>query len=284
MMRDSITGYSIFNNNQMMRQLDARPVVLIESDSDLSILGPHLRDELVRCAPAFSKSATLLAAQLHYERGDNWVVAIVDQDLDRAQSGNVVVTSYYDLEAEIFFRQPGRILRYVYSHVVSEGIDHDDAKVRSSFAIERATRMATIVGVMRQHGHRARLGVSMRSFPVGEVIRRDDHGDYVETTAQLAESIARTPGVYAQMERAVRDALSTGTNLERLCSGHDLLMSLCALIGQQTHHRPGARDFARGFHAMADCAVIAELSVYDPLRSWFRTLSDCELWDCSAVA
>jgi len=280
--RESINGHAVFNNNQMTRQLDLRPVVLVESDSDLSIIGSHLQDDGVRCAPGFSKSAILLAAELHRENDDNWVVAVVDHDLAGADGSNVVATSHYDLEAEIYFKIPEKTKRYVYSFVVSEKIPHESAKAAARDSVLAARNLASTIGVMRKFAHENRLRISMSALPIAEIVDRDNDGDYVESVALVASMKAQSPQSKDALEDAARAGLAGAEKSDLLCCGHDLLQALCVFIGRQTGRPPRARDFARGFHACVECNDFRELSIHDPLRAWLSNLTGQEIWDCVA--
>jgi len=97
--RESITGFSIFNSNRMVRQVDARLVVVMESDADLAIADGHVLESKVRLAPGNGKQATLEAARLHQDQGDDWVACFVDRDLDGEvdlESSNVWCTRHYE--------------------------------------------------------------------------------------------------------------------------------------------------------------------------------------------
>lgn len=282
-MRESINGYGIFNANKMKRPYDARPVLIVESDADQSIINHHLRSKYARSTPGFSKSATLLAAELHLKAGDDWAVAIVDRDLDGIDHSNVFTTAYYDLEAELFFLDSQLVRRTIYSHVVSENFDAEEASQRADVVFSSTITLATTIGVMRKHAHESKLGVSLAALPIHEIVRRsaDPDTDYASAAAQMAAQKSGKPEAEKHLKLASTRALDDEQTHAALCNGHDLFMALCAFIGQESGRRPSARDVARGMHAAIACTSFRRFSIFDPLNSWLRDLTGDQLWDCA---
>lgn len=279
-MRDSITGHSLFNDNKMTRGLDARPVILVESDSDQSMIGAHILDRKARCAPGFSRTATLLAAELHERAGDDWVIAVVDRDVDVPVARNVIVTDMYDLEAEALLLNRSAVVRYVYTHLVSERSFQTASPAQASWILDESIVLAATIGWARRHSHLDQLGVSMANLPINEIVKRGSPGDYTSSAVSLACQRARRPELASDLEDAVRSSLSADAKRLDICNGHDLLSALAVFVKPISGHRPNGRDFARGFHALIDCSAFALLSVFNPLRDWFKRLTSEELWDC----
>lgn len=282
-MRESVTGHSLFNDNQMTRALDDRAVLLLESDADLSVIGSHLSDDHVRPSPGFSKSAVLLAARLHSRQGDDWVLGVVDRDFEFGPNeANVISTSHYDLEAEVFARHEARVARYVYSHLVSETAEHDEAKRFTEGAMRSVRELAGALGVMRKIAHETRLGISFSSLPMRQIVSRATQSDFVEAAAHFACLKARKMSEKAALEARTRASMATALDVSWYFNGHDLLRGACALIEAAASRLPGARDFDRGFHALVDCSIIPSLGIWSPVNDWLFEVSGETAWDCVA--
>ncbi|WP_239100681.1 hypothetical protein [Phycicoccus sp. CSK15P-2] len=241
-----------------------------------------MRDEFVRSAPGFGKRATLLAAELHEANGDDWVIAVVDRDLDGiSMPSNVFATSHYDLEAEIVFICAPHVSRVVYSHLISEATTHEAATRLSHLVRGEAVALAGAIGLMRRHASVQKLGISFASLPIQEIVKQGSPGNYIEPAARFACLKAGVPGHQSELRTAAEAGID-GDDLEYLCNGHDLLIAMCVLIGDMGGHRPSHRDFARGLHASIDCTLLRRLSVFDPLRDWLLRLAGEEMWDCAA--
>lgn len=281
-MRDSLTGQTIFNTNQMTKSVDDRPVILVESDADLSIVVPHVKGQVARCAPGFSRTATLEAADLHLQNGDDWVIAVVDRDVrPPAAAKNVVVTVLYDLEAEVLLMNQAKAKRYIYSHAVSEGSYRTVTVDHASQIFDEAVLIASTIGWMRRYAHLNEMGVSMNKLPMSVVIQNGTPGDYVSSAVDIACVRAGEPAAVTALESAARSGLRDSERRLHVCNGHDLLDAMVVLIKRVAGHKPSSREFARGMHAMLDCFEFVLLSIFAPLQKWYWELANTELWDCS---
>ncbi|MDR6174051.1 hypothetical protein QE364_003118 [Nocardioides zeae] len=281
-MRDSITGFSLFNENKLARQVDHRSVLMVESDADVSLIGLHVDEDVVRCKPGFARTATLLAAQLHLNYGDKWVAAIVDRDVvNSAVPSNAFTTRFYDLEAEIFLTNIDSVAQLTFRHLVTEETAGSMRMSEARQVVESAIELARAIGWVRYANNRQAMGIGTASLPLGEVVRRSrGKNTLIEAAAEMACVRARQPALAAALGADATSASNDPSILIDVCNGHDLFNALRFRISAVTGRAVAEREFARSLHALVSCPEFVATSVFGPVQAWFAREVGNGVFDC----
>lgn len=282
-MRESITGYTIFNNNRMVKQQqDDRLVLVMESDADISVVDTHTVHERLRVAPGYSKTAVVEASRLHRDAGDDWVVCFVDRDFQseaELEQGNLFCSAFYDLDAEIYFACPELMERFYATHCDS-GNQAGLAEVK-----QQIQEMTEAVGILRFAiiGQEV-LEVSVSGFPMGELAKAQ-HGDtYLARVITVSAGRAQLSQSQIETLRATVEATKSDIDPEALCNGHDLIGAMAATLASVGHLRPRPAELAAAFRAAVGCDCFRRLSVFSKLSAWATRKGLESFWECDLVA
>lgn len=279
-MRESITGYAIFNSNKMVRQQgDDRLVLIVESDADISIVDNHVSEFAARLTPGHGKQASLAAARLHREAGDEWVAAFVDKDFEREElleKTNVFCSRLYDLDAEIYFTCSDLINRFVRAHSVGQK-DASIAAVR-----ELVLELGIAIGKVRYVAVTGGINISMARFPVGELTREKHGSGYLIRVLNVAvgRSVLGEEDEAKLREESI-DLTFTETEAVGMCNGHDLLGALAVALARVGDLRPRPPELAAAIHGAVDCACFKRLSFYQKITPWAVSVGTEKLCDCA---
>jgi negative regulator of replication initiation len=285
-MKGLLTGDDIFAHILLLRTVDKRTILILESDDDCRTLDPHidqLKCESIGANGKLSVVRTMdLVAQYELPR----VLGVVDSDID-CQIGeaivrdDVVVTAYYDLEAEVAFSNHGQPMH----RVVTNYFDKD--KVNATLAACGATSVAEVliafvhpVGLLRVASRRDGHDLAVSDLPLHAVIAKT--GVLVDE-AQLATIVAsksQNSGLSASdVLDLLRSETATATLDPAICCGHDLMSALATIGSVRWGTKHGAKQLERALRAAFDCASLRTTKLYREVSLW-AVSQNTTIWCC----
>jgi hypothetical protein len=280
--RSSLTGVDIFNTVMLQRSLDKRLVVLVESPEDSGVIDPHLNDSDVQTFPGYRKESVLTAVQMFLSHQIREVIAVVDADLDRYNGRqqqhppNVVMTEFYDLDADVLFHCPQAL-----DGIVANFSDKARRQVylasRGISAHEAILDMAIAVGEIRYCSVVRQCRLNLRGFPLHEVLEGYEQG--AAQASVLALALARTPNAAEITTSDVAIEVAVLTDKRHVASGHDLISALAALIRKRWGGTAGQGVLASALRSAAQCQCWKKTVVYRFVQEWARQFS-VTAWTC----
>lgn len=274
-MHEYLTGADIYANLVMMRTSDLRTVVLVEGDSDVDCIVNHVDLSSVVIIDCFGsrnlEDALLLSDSDRMPR----VMAIRDRDWTGVLaftpvSPNMILTDLYDFDATIMIGTPAgeRVMR----------VFGDAARVAElcqaaghASPIRLAVDIAGAVGLLRLASARLGLNLSLRDFPMHDIVGADGS---LRVDRMLALAVGRSRdstvdevglgALYLEESEADLPA-------ERVCSGHDLGAALAALFRQCFGLRSVGKDLVlKSVRAGVACSEFRDLDLFKDVRRWER--------------
>lgn len=281
-MRSSLTGVDIFNTVMLQRSLDKRLVILVESPEDSGVIDPHLNNSDLQTFPGYGKESVLTAAQMFLSRQIKEVIAVVDADLDRyigrqkLQPPNVVMTEFYDLDADVLFHCP-QALDAIVANFTDKARRQFYLASRGVSAHEAIWDMAIAVGEIRYCSVVRQCGLNLRGFPLQEVL--DGYEQGIAKASVLALALARTPTVAEITTSDVAIEVAALPDKRHLASGHDLISALVALIRMRWGGAAREKLLASALRSAVQCQCWRKTVFYRFLREWARQFN-VNAWTC----
>jgi hypothetical protein len=282
-MRSLLTADDVYAHIILLRGSDKRTLLILESDADCASLDPHVDPETCETIPGNGKASVLGALEIVNSRGPARVLGIVDADLDThlglaSVPSNVVTTDLYDLEATIFFA-PGLADRLCAAHFDREALRAHTAAAGTPVP-ELVTRLTFPLGVLRLISRQDGLDLSLRDFPVSEVLESDcagiDLAALVNLAVRRSKSAAASEG---ELLRRLLKELAATPETRDVCCGHDIVSVLSALGRQRFASRTGAVQMHKSLRAALDCASLGATRLYSDVARWAASHST-KIWAC----
>lgn len=270
-----LTGDDLFAQILMLRTSDSRTILLVEGPADSSALDPHIDKISARTLPGHSKSVVERAIELIDKCGIERVLAILDKDwvgmlLPKSESGNVVYTDMYDLEATILLG--GDVLDRLLSSLSDRDRMASHLERLGASAHQLIVRIAGVIGLGRFVSSRDRLEVRFQRFPVHSCTDANSGTVDIATMATVAIGKSKRPTCSEiELTQAVRDALGEQSDLEQFCSGHDMAALISHLIKTEWGGARVSRDVVeKAARAAFDRGNLERSRMYTQVDDWAR--------------
>lgn len=283
-MRELLTGDDIFSTVITLRASDDRAIVLVEGYSDAQCLGPHIDMATATIVPCHGSENLDRAIALVDRQGVAGTIAIRDADwfgilFPTTTSDNVAYTELYDLDATILLHtDAGRRVSLVFGQ--PDRIAADCAAAGVDSPVDLAVRVAGRLGLLRLASSRHGLALSLRDFPIHEIIDAT-RAPNDERMVALAISRTRNASVTSEELRLMLSAeADRKTPLQRVCSGHDVAATLGTLCRTAWGAGSVGRDLIlQAVRAALSCAELRTLSIYMVVCAW-EERSGYVVWSC----
>ncbi|WP_157630546.1 hypothetical protein [Kribbella catacumbae] len=280
-----MTGVDLFNAVMMHHKVDQRLVLLVECSEDCGVVDPHLNETDLQSYPGYGKKSVVEAAGLLDANGVTSIAPIVDADFDRftgadkTYTANVILTEFYDIDADVMFHCPDMIKSVTYNF--SSHADYSAYSTTWSIsAADLVTRLSLSVGVLRYLSVTHSVGLFLRNFPMHRALDGFEAGSlhsFVLAMGVMRSSAGVTPPTVADMEAT----LAPWSDRRLLCSGHDLVGALGALIrGRWGGANVGNEVLAGALRAAVSCACWSRTVVFAAVRDWAQTFG-VVAWTCA---
>jgi hypothetical protein len=280
--RLSLTGVDIFNTVMMQRSLDKRLVIIVESAEDSGVIDPHLNESEIQTFPGYGKEAVLTAAQMFLSQQTSEVIAVVDADLDRytgrdqQHPPNVVMTEFYDLDADVLSHCP-QALDAIVTNFTNKVQRESYLAGRSVSVVTTIWDMAIAVGEVRYCSVIQQHGLNLRGFPLHMVV--DGYEQGTVQASVLALALARTPNAPAITTSEVVVEVAALPGKQHIASGHDLISALAAISRMRWGGTAGEKLLASALRSATQCHCWKKTVVYKFIQEWAHQFS-VNAWTC----
>ncbi|MFD9928819.1 hypothetical protein ACFWZK_22005 [[Kitasatospora] papulosa] len=279
-----MTSDDILSHAMMLSAANNLLYILVEGDTDCSVIDPHLNADVCDTLPSGGKSVVLGAIALAREEGFNRFAAVVDLDwagllYPKLKERGVFYTDHYDIDAMVFFREQN-VLSVTASFADRKSLRSHVAASRYNSMHEIITQIAFPLGVMRHVSEKHRLELSLRDFPISAVI--EEGGDSIDFDRFIDLVIKRSPRCSITRENLFRlyEEEATGvTDVRRYCSGHDLLVALAVVLHRKCGSKASKDVIARAVRGAYGCSDAKESQLFRSMNEW-GLLNGKEMLSC----
>ncbi|WP_157032486.1 hypothetical protein [Kitasatospora cheerisanensis] len=267
----------------MTRSNDLRGFIIVEGRGDCAVLDRFIDHDHFATVPAHSKTTALGAvSRVHKNPTLTAIYAALDRDwVGTLEEGldhpGVTYTDYYDLDACIFFAP------FVYEDLAASfctnlSFKHGTPGCGQQEIFKACVDLAFPVGMLRFISHRDGLGLGLRDFPLPAVINVTrgtvDLAKLIEIACKRAEKDpADFPGLQDLLEREI----STASDREQYCSGHDLAKAFAAVAKKRWASNAAADMVERTARVALGREAFETTSVFRRTRHW-RAESGATPW------
>ena len=284
-MQEFITGDSVFMNAVMQRQTSDHLLLLVEGDDEVRILDNHLIKENVTILALGGKPQVLKAAKFVDTTQLPGVIAVIDRDLDdftgeaSTYPSALVVTEGYDLVSDIVAvadQTLRRVLR-VHAHQAWSRVEQDTG----ADPLEAIYALALALIPFRLANQVGSFGLNMRDFPFSQIIDSDYSPKSLPDIFGVIVNRSPQKPTWASFQPQFLDAEQKTRGKRVLCGGHDLIRAAAAVLIRAGGAGLGQPNLEKSLYAAVDCAIVANLPLYQPLQTWAgkhaRSAFDCTL-------
>ncbi|MFH9585411.1 hypothetical protein ACH4LS_09790 [Streptomyces luteogriseus] len=268
----------------MLRTNDARHFIVVEGPADVAVFDRFTNIDSCLPVPAYGKDSAHACMYRVIEDDFGGVFAILDRDWlelipGDLQDPRIVHTDQYDLDACIFFADK------VYEGIASSYCAGSGFRVGASDCTEQDLRKVCValafpIGVLRYISDRDGLGLNLRNFPLGEVVKRDQLAVDLDSLIDLC--LARTRNatnskdlLKENLTREFREIVTPA----RYCSGHDLAKAFSILLKYRWNVRVGADVVERSARSSLSEERFRDFSIYSEAARWFEGKTEV-IWRC----
>lgn len=287
-MLDQITGDDIFNTVAMLITVPGRStLVLMEGPPDCATLGPHVDHARTSLIPCHGVENLMRAIELVDQAQIEGVLAIRDRDwigilVPPPPSANIVLTDLYDLDATLLLKT-AICIRIISVLSPPSGPSAASEAMRLEEARTAAVSLAGAVGRLRLTSERQHLGLSLRLFPVHEVVEAEGATISLSRLIELACQRSRVSPVNPEVVRGQYEA-EPERDFDELCCGHDLGASLALicqrLFGASVVKRDTVLQMAR---SALSCAELWTCHLFSRVKEW-QERTGWKVWNCDPMA
>jgi hypothetical protein len=283
-MRDLLTGDDLYAEILLLRD-ENKAVVVVEGPDDIDSLDAHISEDSCYLIPGYGKDSVEYAIRLVDQKGPTKVLAILDRDwvgiLDVGlESANIVYTDLYDLDATIMS------LGNICKRVASSFCDNDRLKrhmsrTGASGIAEFAVRSSVAVGALRLIARERRLPLSVRDFPIGEIIDADGGDPDLRQLVTIAAAKAgRNVSIDVESTIGLVDEKVREIGYQiRYCSGHDLAEALSAVMRKRWGSSVRAAVVIKALRSALSCHDLSTTRMFGEVQVWAAS-QRVEVWDC----
>lgn len=284
-MRGQLTGDDLFAEILLLRD-QGKVVVLVEGPDDMGVLDPHICEEGAYLIPGYGKSSVEYVIDQADALDLAFVLAILDRDWvdiaeDAKNSPNVVYSDLYDLDATVI--SSGDVCRRVVgSFCDMSGLRRHVARTGVQDFIHFAIQPSLAIGVLRLISHEQGLELSVRNFPVAQVM--DVDGGPVDIKRMILIAVSKSASHEVNLDEVTLAESITGrisqiTNPLRYCSGHDLATALSVVMRQRWDCHVRASVIVKAIRAAFSCADLMSTQLYRDVERWAEG-RNTTIWTC----
>lgn len=280
-MRESITKDDVFSEIILLKAAESRVILLVEGDSDIRVLDPHVDTHSANCIQGHGKETCVGVMALVAEQKVNGVLALLDRDFDdksssELSSSDIFLTDAYDLDATIAFTNDC-VERVAANFGSPESIRGHIASFGPS-VIDVIQNICAPIGIVRHASIVGDLKLKMHGFPIHEVINEQGGGIDVQKLAILAVRRSReatcTPDF---LVGAVRNAWDTSL-LRYYCCGHDIQRAIAYLVSTVWGGKSAQKDaVGRALRATFSPSDLKCTRFYVDIAGWAEG-NGCKVW------
>lgn len=276
-----LTGDDIYAHILMLQATTSAAVVLIEGPDDGGSLSAHF-DPSVTTIPTGGKRNLLSAIVLVDTNSLARVLGIYDRDFEGIlgeanSSPNLVQTDRYDLDATIIL-DTDVAYRLAMAFGSQDSVSTHCQEIDADGPLDAAVAIAGEAGCLRLASTRSRLGLSLRDFPIPEVMTA---GGRIDRERLVSLAVARSShGTVdgAEAREALEAELDGEVDIGDTCSGHDLGAALAALCrGPWGGSSVSSQHMLNAVRAALGCADLAQLGLFRRVRDW-EARSAAKVW------
>jgi hypothetical protein len=283
-----LTGADLFAQAMMIRGVDKRLVLMLESPADCNIIDPHLASKNVHSIPGNGKASVLEACTLATQHNVGEIFGVADRDLDDFSStpspirANVTFTEFYDLDMDVIMANTDIVARIIHSYgdrdrLASYLNSLGDSDIQP---LDVVLRLAMPVGILRLVSLLEGLELKLSKFPCDQLLDAVEAGEELQEAARI--TVLRTS---TSLDQAYLIDLIDRRAIEShvlLVNGHDFANSLSGLIRKRWGGMIGADSAARTIRATASCATWEKVKCFKVLAGWAASLGRA-MWNCPAA-
>ncbi|MFJ6861370.1 hypothetical protein [Streptomyces werraensis] len=272
-MLDLLTADDVLSHVMMLADTNDLLYLLVEGDTDCSVIDPHLDMTLCDTLPGGGKTVVLGAIRMAREEGFNRLAAVIDLDwvdllYPKDEEEGVFYTDYYDIDATVFFQEQN-VLRVAGSFANRSQLRSHIANCPHSTLHELVTHIAFPVGALRFTSEKHRLQLNLRDFPISVTL--NDSGTGIDFDRLLDVSLRRSGKELESKEEVVRlyrQERAAMSEIERYCSGHDLLSALATILHRKCGSKASSDAIARAVRGAFSCSDVKESSLFSAIKKW----------------
>ncbi|WP_310725091.1 hypothetical protein [Streptomyces sp. N2A] len=268
-----MTADDVLSHVMMLADTNDLLYLLVEGDTDCSVIDPHIDVTLCDTLPSGGKTVVLGAVRMAREEGFDRLAAVIDLDwaeilYPKTQDDDVFYTDHYDIDATVFFRE--------HNALRVAGSFSNRARLRSHVANcgyanlhELVTRLAFPVGLLRFTSEKRRLQLNLRDFPISVVL--NDEGNGIDLDRLIDLSLRRSGRDSACKEEVARlyaEAKEEVTDVQRYCSGHDLLAALATVLHRKFGSKASIDSISRAVRGAFSCSDVKESALFSSISKW----------------
>jgi hypothetical protein len=264
----------------MMRDLDERAIILVEGNSDCSIIDPHLNKSAAQTYPADGKRNVEKVVQALLERNEMNIVGLADSDWTGTPWGTdkepgIVYTELYDLEMDLLAID-GVIERVLSSHCTNKdfpktrSVGEELEEMGTGSPFEFLVRIVSPLGVLRSISVEHGLRLNLRDFPLHVYIGSLNQEINIKELVSMA--IKRTNNckldeeeLLSLLEQRLKNAALPNA---RYCCGHDMCNALAFLAKKRWGGKLGQGQAERSVRASIGFDEFLRLTVKRDLDTW----------------
>lgn len=266
----------------LLRNVDKRIFMVVEGESDLGTLEPHTDQNECLMIIGHSKPAVLGVVELAEASSISSVLGLVDRDWDGdvlppSISSNVIYTEHYDLDATIILTTSA-LTRVISNFCDGQKHKNHMARLGDPGVASLLLRVCAPVGALRRLSAKDSLALSLRNFPIHEVI--DVSAGSIDLSRLVSLSCQRSAPIginEGELLRRLQGQLSEFESVY-LTSGHDLLAAL-STFSSRWGGKAGAKHLGNALRAAMSCADLVQTRLYESVDDWARSKGR-RLWNC----
>lgn len=273
-MMEHYDGDMLYSEILITKNVSTRIIMLVEGDSDCTILDPHIDETSCETLAGHSKSAVLEAIDLVALTGVADIIALVDRDWygfgdEKPANKLLFITEHYDLDATVILAE-GLVHRMALAMSDKECVRQLTTRLRVSDVREALVVLSLPLGVLRFESRRNDYQLKLRNLPMGNFLSHDTPA--IDLDRLLSIAIQRSPRGKCPSPDSIKTLMSATiraiVDAEMYCSGHDMAAILGCIIRKSWNRSisNGTLECAlRGAFRTEDLAMC---SFYDEISAW----------------
>ncbi|MEU7461823.1 hypothetical protein [Streptomyces griseofuscus] len=268
-----MTADDILSHVMMLADTNDLLYLLVEGDTDCSVIDPHIDITMCDTLPSGGKTVVLGAVRMAREEGFDRLAAVLDLDwtdllYPKTQDDDIFFTDHYDIDATVFFREQN-VLRVSGSYANRVQLRSYVANSGYPTLHEVVERIAFPIGLLRFISEKHRLQLNLRDFPISLVLNDDVNGIDMDNLLDLSLKRSRKGDeCREEITRLYWESESEVTNYRRYCSGHDLLTALATILHRKCGSKASIDAISRAIRGAYSCSDARESPLFLSISKW----------------